>query len=67
MELSIFKKFLYFRKRNPALSGLNPQNFSLKKCLILFPKKTLSEKIYYIFAKESFSYISGNRTLNFSV
>ena len=31
-----------------------------------FAKKTRSEKISYIFSKESFSYISGNGTLHFS-
>ena len=53
------KNFLYFRKWNflvprlftfqLILSGLSPQNFSLKKFLIFSQKKT-------------FSYISGNRT-----
>ena len=32
-----------------------------------FPKKTRSKKIFYIFSKESFSYIFGNGTLHFSV
>ena len=31
-----------------------------------FNKKIRSEKIAYIFSKESFSYISGNGTLHFS-
>ena len=31
-----------------------------------FNKKICSEKIAYIFSKESFSYISGNGTLHFS-
>ena len=35
------------------LSGHSPQNYSLKKFLILFPKKIYSQKS---------SYISGNRT-----
>ena len=33
--------FLYFRKQNPALFGLNPQNFYLKKFLIFFLRKFL--------------------------
>ena len=31
-----------------VISGLSPQNFSLRKFLILFPKKPCSEKISYI-------------------
>ena len=62
----ILKKFLYLQKWNPVFSGLNLQNISLKKLLISFPRKIHSEKISYIFSKESFSYISGNGTLHFS-
>ena len=42
------------------LSGLKAQNFSVKNVAIFFPKKTRSEKMSYIFSKESCSYISGN-------
>ena len=48
-----------------ALFDLNPPNFFLKKFLIFFPKKMHSEKIYYMYLKESFSYISINETLHF--
>ena len=54
--------FLYFRKWNFLavrrnffiLFGLNPQNFSLKKFLIFFPKTNCSEK-FLIFSQKSFS------------
>ena len=36
-----------------AFSSLSPQNFPLKKFLILFPKKTCSEKVSYIFSKKA--------------
>ena len=50
-----------------VFSGLSPQNFSLKKFLVFFPKKPCSEIVSYIFSKKSFSnfqevelsYISG--------
>ena len=48
-----------------ALSGLSPEKFPLKQFLIFFPKKAHSEKISYIFSKESFSYISVNEALHF--
>ena len=49
MELSSpkIKKFL-------ILYSLSPQNFSLKRFLIFFPKKTHSKKISYIFTKKAF-------------
>ena len=37
--------------------------FRYKNFLYFFLKETHSEKISYIFSKERFSYISGNRTL----
>ena len=49
-----------------TLLGLKPQNFSLKKFILFYPKKRRSEKISYIFSKESFCYISVNETLHFS-
>ena len=58
----------------PTLFGLNPQKFSLKKCLIFFPENTCSEKVCFrkrkIFSPspknkkihpEKNSYASGNR------
>ena len=46
-----------------TLSGSCPQNISLKtKFLYIFSKKTCSEKVSYIFSKESFPYISGNES-----
>ena len=36
----------------PTLFGLNPQKFSLKKCLIFFPENTFLKKC--VFAKERF-------------
>ena len=46
------KLFLYFRKWNPALSGLSRQIFSPKEFLIFFPKRSCSEKFSYIFSKK---------------
>ena len=57
------KKFLYLQKWNPVLSSLNPLNNFLNFSL----KINCTEKIYYIFSKESFSYISIYRTQDFSV
>ena len=53
-------------QRHDALSGLSPQNFSLKKFLIFFSKKPDLKK-FLIFSQKSFSnfqetelsYISG--------
>ena len=61
MELfsSNIKKILLFPEMKPCTFRPQPS-----KC---FPKKTRSEKISYILSKESYSYISGNRTLLFSV
>ena len=39
-------------KLSRALSGLSPPNFSLKKKVIFFPKKTCFEKVFYIFSKK---------------
>ena len=44
-----------------TLLGLKPQNFSLKKFILFYPKKRRSEKISYIFSKESFCYILGKK------
>ena len=60
----ILKRFLYFSKWNPALSGFSPQIFFVI-FFYIFPQKTFSEKMY-IFSKEIFSYISGNGILHFS-
>ena len=57
MELSssiIFKKFFYFGKWNPALSGLNHQNFSLKNILYFFLKKPTLKKILIFYQKKAF-------------
>ena len=53
----ILKNYYIYRNENLTPSSLNSQNFSLKKFLIFFPKKSHSEKI---------SYISGDRNLHFS-
>ena len=47
----ILKKLFYFRKWNTALSGLNPQNFSLKNFLYLSLKKSLPWKNFLYFLK----------------
>ena len=52
------KAFLMFPEMKPCTFWPQPSKF--------FPKKTCSEKISYIFSKESFSYISGNGALHFS-
>ena len=59
------------------LSSHSPQNYSLKKFLILFPKKSTLKKVlifqkielsglkikdFLIFPQKSFSYILGNGT-----
>ena len=47
-----------------ALSGLSPQKFSLKEFLILFPKKTCSEKFSYILGTAAlFSSSSKNKKI----
>ena len=43
-----------------------PSKLFPRKFLIFFPKKICSENISYMFSKESFSDISGNRTLHYS-
>ena len=50
----IFKKFFYFGKWNPALSGLNHQNFSLKNFLYFFLKKPTLKKILIFYQKKAF-------------
>ena len=61
MELSSsnIQKILICPEMKPGTFRPQPSKF--------FPKKTSSEKISCIFLKESFSYISGNETLHFSV
>ena len=54
------KLLLYFQKCNPALSGLNPQNISLKNFLF-FPKKPALKKSLIFYD------ISEKRTLHFPV
>ena len=44
-----------------------PKNLLIFSETEFFAKKTRSEKISYIFSNESFSYVSGNETLHFSV
>ena len=60
------KAFLIFPEMKPCIFWSQPSNFFPKKFLIFFPRKIRSEKISYIFSKESFSYISGNEILHFS-
>ena len=69
MELSScnIKIILIFPEMKPCTFQAQPSKCFPKKFLIFFPKKTRSEKISYIFLKETFSYISGNGTLHFSV
>ena len=52
MELSSsnIKNFLYFRKRNRALSDLSPQYFSLKNFLYFFLKNPALNK-FLIFSQ----------------
>ena len=45
----------------PTPFGLSPQNVPLKKFLIIFTKKTFSEKVSYIFSKKTLLF-SGNET-----
>ena len=49
------KKYLIFQEME--LSGLSPQNFSLKKFLIFFPKKSLWKNFLY-FWKWNFAFFS---------
>ena len=48
----ILKKILYFWKWNPALSGLNTQNFSLKKNFLYFFLKKPALKKFLIFSQK---------------
>ena len=69
MELSSsnIKIILIFPGIKPLIFQPQPSKYFPKKFLIFFPTKTYSEKISYIISKESFSYISRNGTLQFSV
>ena len=68
MELasSNIKKILIFPEKKPCTFHTQPLTFFPKKNLHIFSYRHRSEKISYIFSKESFSYISGNGTSHFS-
>ena len=70
MELSSsnIKKILIFLEIKTCTFPPQPSKvFFPKQNCYTFPLKNCSEKIYYIFSKESFSYISRNGTLQFLV
>ena len=70
IKLSGYKMGIKFDK-DPLVVEQNkafwcrPSKIFPNKFLLFFPKKTHSEKIYYIFLKEIFLYISVNEALNF--
>ena len=66
MELSHsnIKKILIFPEMKPCTFWSQPSKFFPKKFLIFFPKEIRSDKISYIFSKESCSYVSENGNSN---